>query len=85
VPVVAETPAVWRCPVCEGVNRGGRTCSTCGEQLPPGFVPVDAAAQPRVPRAPAHPPVAPRPTVVAPPRTPRFPSPEEIFGSNPFR
>lgn len=22
--------AEWRCAVCEGVNDGGRTCTTCG-------------------------------------------------------
>jgi hypothetical protein len=79
---VAEMPAVWRCPVCEGVNHGGRTCSTCGEQLPPGFVPADAA-----PRAAEAVPASGPPRTVAPPlrRAPRFPSPEEIFGSNPFR
>jgi hypothetical protein len=22
--------SVWRCPVCEGVNQGGRTCTACG-------------------------------------------------------
>ena len=69
--------AAWRCPVCEGVNHGGRACTTCGERLPDGFVPEDVTARP----VPA--PTAPR--VVAAPRAPRTPSPEEIFGSNPFR
>lgn len=81
---MAEMPAVWRCPVCEGVNRGGRTCSTCGEQLPSGFVPADAT--PRQPEARPRPSYAPPRTVAPPPRrAPRFPSPEEIFGSDPFR
>jgi hypothetical protein len=67
----------WLCPVCEGVNHGGRVCSTCGETLPDGFIPRSATPQPLPePRAPR---------VVAAPRAPRTPSPEEIFGSNPFR
>jgi hypothetical protein len=24
----------WRCGVCEGVNDGGRTCTTCGAVVP---------------------------------------------------
>lgn len=24
----------WRCGICEGVNDGGRTCSTCGAVVP---------------------------------------------------
>jgi hypothetical protein len=40
--------AVWRCPVCEGVNRGGRTCSTCGATVPPGE-PLRAAVRTRLP------------------------------------
>jgi hypothetical protein len=76
---VTGTPATWRCPVCEGVNHGGRVCSTCGETLPAGFVPEDATRRPAAP-APTS-----APRVVAAPRAPRHPSPEEIFGSNPFR
>ncbi|RIX27565.1 hypothetical protein [Amnibacterium setariae] len=68
--------AAWICPVCEGVNSGGRLCATCGERLPDGFVP-------RSPTRQAAPPAT--PTVVRAPRPPRDPSPEEIFGSNPFR
>jgi hypothetical protein len=74
--VPADT-GTWRCPVCEGVNHGGRVCSTCGERLPDGFVPESAS------RRAAPPSEAPR--VVSAPRPPRTPSPEEIFGSNPFR
>ena len=70
---------VWRCPVCEGVNRGGRTCATCGETLPEGYTPVDVG-RPLPPSASTT-----APKVVRPPSAPRTPSPEEIFGSNPFR
>jgi len=28
--------AVWRCRMCEGVNRGGRVCATCGAEVPRG-------------------------------------------------
>jgi hypothetical protein len=74
---VAGERGAWICPVCEGVNRGGRVCSTCGERLPDGFTPRSALRS-----MPAPPAV---PTVVPAPRAPRDPSPEEIFGSNPFR
>jgi hypothetical protein len=74
---MAADPATWLCPVCEGVNRGGRVCSTCGSRLPDGFVPRSAFRRPAT--SPAT------PTVVAPPPAPRTPSPEEIFGSDPFR
>jgi hypothetical protein len=70
-------PTDWRCPVCEGVNHGGRVCSTCGETLPPGFTPADAAGPPA--SRPSS------PVVVPAPRGRRLPSPEEVFGSNPFR
>lgn len=69
-------PVDWRCPVCEGVNRGGRVCSTCGETLPIGFTPEDAARRPDRPAV--------QRVVAAPPRR-TTPNPEEIFGSNPFR
>lgn len=74
---MAATPLNWRCPVCEGVNRGGRVCSTCGETLPTGFTPEDASVRRPAPRS--------GPTVVTAPKAPRHPSPEEVFGSNPFR
>lgn len=28
--------SVWRCRLCEGVNRGGRVCVTCGAEVPRG-------------------------------------------------
>jgi hypothetical protein len=72
------TPAVWRCPVCEGINHGGRRCITCGEQLPDGYTPqaADRHISPSSPTAPTTTPVAtPRP------RAPkRF---EDVFGSPP--
>ena len=54
--------AVWRCPVCEGVNQGGRTCTTCGAIMPHGQ-PLRAAVRSRLPSAgePAPPPVPPTP------------------------
>ena len=27
---------IWRCRVCEGVNRAGRICATCGTEVPLG-------------------------------------------------
>jgi hypothetical protein len=72
--------AIWRCPVCEGVNRGGRTCSACGATVPPGE-PLRAAVRTRLPSA-AH---APPPV----PRTPRrrqlreLSSPEELIRMDP--
>jgi hypothetical protein len=66
---VVTDSAAWRCPVCEGVNHGGRVCATCGERLPEGFVPRDAA-----PRAA---PAAGPPVVVPVPRPRGF---DDIFG-----
>ena len=43
-PTVPADTGTWLCPVCEGVNHGGRVCSTCGERLPDGFVPADSVA-----------------------------------------
>ena len=71
-------PKTWICPVCEGVNAGGRTCATCGERLPDGFSPSEAT-----PRSTQ--PVPPAPRVVRAPDPARTPTPEEIFGSDPFR
>ena len=73
---------IWRCPVCEGVNQGGRTCSTCGEVVPHGAK-VRAAVRTRSPRADRSiaPPVPP---------TPRrrelrdLPSPEELREVDPY-
>jgi hypothetical protein len=85
---MAPDPAAWRCPVCEGVNHGGRVCTTCGEQLPAGFVPQDAVRRPApAPRVPTVVPAPRRPRSSMPPSSPgatRPPTPEEIFGSNPF-
>ncbi len=54
--------SVWRCPVCEGVNQGGRTCTACGAVMPHGQ-PLRAAVRSRLPSAdePAPPPVPPTP------------------------
>ena len=53
---------VWRCPVCEGVNQGGRTCTACGAVVPHGQ-PLRTAVKSRLPSAgePAPPPVPPTP------------------------
>lgn len=55
--------AVWRCRVCEAVNQGGRTCTTCGTTVPVGE-PLRAAVRTRMPAADpvAPPPVPPTPT-----------------------
>ena len=60
--------AVWRCRMCEGVNRGGRVCVTCGAEVPRGE-PLRAALRTVTPSnlQPAHPPLTPEPT---PPSTP---------------
>jgi len=58
--------AVWRCRVCEGVNRGGRVCATCGAEVPRGET-LRAAVRtvkpsttpPAAAPAPAPPPVPP--------------------------
>lgn len=55
---------IWRCRVCEGVNQGGRTCTTCGAQVPV-TEPLRAAARTHIPtpttsRTPT-PPVPPTP------------------------
>lgn len=76
---------VWRCPVCEGVNQGGRACVACGAVVPAGER-VRAAVRARMPaaEAPGPPPVPP---------TPRrrdlraLPTPEEMYlseGADPF-
>lgn len=75
---------IWRCPVCEGVNQGGRTCTTCGAQVPV-TEPLRAAARTRIPNpTPAG---APAPPV---PPTPRrrelrtMPTPEDMSRMDPF-
>jgi hypothetical protein len=69
---------IWRCRVCEGVNRGGRVCATCGAEVPVGE-PLRAAVRtikPGSTRPAAPPPVPPNPTR----RDLRtYPIPEEIY------
>lgn len=68
---------VWRCRMCEGVNRGGRVCATCGAEVPVGE-PLRAAVRtvrPSSTRPAAPPPVPPNPSR----RDLRtYPIPEEI-------
>lgn len=55
---------VWRCRVCEGVNRNGRLCAICGAQVPAGE-PLRAAVRtvkPSSTRPATPPPVPPNPT-----------------------
>ena len=54
--------AVWRCRLCEGVNRGGRVCATCGAEVPHGE-PLRAAIRTITPSTfqPATPPPTPPP------------------------
>ncbi len=55
---------VWRCRVCEGVNRNGRICTTCGAEVPLGE-PLRAAVRtvkPSSTRPATPPPVPPNPT-----------------------
>jgi len=72
---------VWRCRVCEGVNQGGRVCTTCGTAVPPGE-PLRAAVRTRLPARTE--PVAPPPV----PPTPRrrelreLPTPEQLRFAN---
>lgn len=85
---------MWRCRVCDGVNKGGRTCATCGHVVslteplraaqrvvPPATI---APAPPRPPRRVESAPPPPRGMEPAPPPASRIPTPEEIFGSNPY-
>jgi hypothetical protein len=73
--------AVWRCPVCEGVNRGGRTCSTCGATVPPGE-PLREAVRTRLPSSTRHvpPPVPPTPRRR---QLRELPSPEQLIDIDP--
>jgi hypothetical protein len=69
---------IWRCRVCEGVNRGGRVCATCGAQVPVGE-PLRAAVRtikPSSTRPAAPPPVPPNPTRQ---ELRTYPIPEEIY------
>jgi hypothetical protein len=73
--------AMWRCPVCEGVNRGGRTCAACGARMPPGES-LREAVKTRLPSTvePARAPVPPTPR----PRELReLPTPEELSTVDP--
>ena len=72
---------VWRCRVCEGVNQGGRVCTTCGTEVPPGE-PLRAAVRTRLP--PRTEPAAPPPV---PPTAHRrelrhVPTPEQLYFTN---
>lgn len=72
--------SVWRCRLCEGVNRGGRVCATCGAAVPAGE-PLRAAVRAIAPSS-TQPAVAP-PSPPVPPTTRRrdlraMPAPEEI-------
>ena len=73
--------AVWRCRVCEGVNRGGRVCATSGSEVPRGE-PLRAAV--RTVRPSSTPPEAQPPPPPVPPSPSRrdlrhIPAPEEIW------
>jgi hypothetical protein len=88
----------WRCPVCEGINEGGRVCTTCGAVLAEDRpLPVAARVRPPAtivpvlppPSAPAPPAPGPRGwrrsrPAPAPAPEPLPPTPAEIFGSDPF-
>lgn len=84
--------AVWRCRLCEGVNRDGRVCTTCGAEVPRGE-PLRAAIRTITPSTfqPATPPPTKGPWLAppwsAPPPVPpsmsrrelrTLPVPEEI-------
>jgi len=75
---------IWRCRVCEGVNQGGRTCATCGAQVP-ATEPLRAAARTRIPK----PTRVAAPPAPVPPNTPRrelrtMPTPEDMSRMDPF-
>lgn len=68
---------IWRCRVCEGVNRNGRLCATCGAEVPVGE-PLRAAIRtvnPGRTRPLTPPPVPPNPTRQ---QLRTYPVPEEI-------
>jgi hypothetical protein len=72
--------AIWRCPVCEGVNRGGRTCEACGAVVPYGE-PLRAVVRTRLPSAN-------KPVPAVPPTPHRrelreLPTPEEMSRVDP--
>jgi hypothetical protein len=69
--------AVWRCRVCEGVNRGGRVCATCGAEVPRGE-PLRAAVRTVKPST-TPPAPAPVPPSVSRRELRDIPAPEEIW------
>lgn len=69
--------AVWRCRVCEGVNRDGRICSTCGAEVPLGE-PLRAAVR-TVRPSKTQPATAPVPPSVSRRDLRSIPVPEEIY------
>jgi hypothetical protein len=73
---------VWRCRVCEGVNRGGRTCDTCGATVAPREA-LRTAVRTRLPNATRH---APPPVPATPRRRElrQLPSPEEMSLMDPY-
>ena len=73
--------AIWRCPVCEGVNRGGRTCAACGTRVPPGEA-LREAVKTRLPNTmePARAPVPPTPRRR---ELQELPTPEELSRVDP--
>ena len=73
--------AVWRCRLCEGVNRGGRVCATCGAEVPRGEALRTAV---RIIQPSTSPPVVPPAPPPVPPTMSRrdlrlLPAPEEIW------
>ena len=73
--------AIWRCPVCEGVNRGGRICAACGAQVPPGEA-LRAAVRTHLPSA-VEPDRAPVPPTPRPRELRKLPTPEELSDVDP--
>ena len=77
--------AVWRCRVCEGVNQGGRVCTTCGAVAAYGE-PIRAAVRTRLPSARST--TSPTPPAVPPTPRPRevrdLPPLEELLMIEPF-
>jgi hypothetical protein len=75
---------IWRCRVCEGVNQGGRTCATCGAQVPV-TEPLRAAARTRIPKpAPVPPSMAPVPPTTGRRELRDMPTPEDLSRMDPF-
>jgi hypothetical protein len=72
---------IWRCRICEGVNQGGRVCTTCGAEVPPGE-PLREAVRTRLPHRtePAAPP--PVPPSLRRSELRELPTPEEMLFTN---